>query len=338
MLSCAYDSERIANVTKLTSTVRYPFSLKLKRMNIEVLLTEAEIAQEFTESMEARDLPEKFFYWFPLSVRAWKELSADGSFAELEQTWDALSVKITEFTKHFPATVPVVSYGAGDGIKDRLLIRALKASGKEVRYFPVDASQTLLEIACAGAEDDDVEVTGIKADISSPMHLVLASDAAESPKLFLMSGNTLGGFDPIEQIKHIAQRLHDGDRLILDAELYREHSKIESHPRYLDFTFAPLLSIGVTEEDGEIKFEKKLDERHAGMHMLTKRFHARRDLRITVSGREIQVARGERIFMNFRYQFTKTAFHWLLEKQGGLKILDSIVSQDGAFVSAVCSL
>jgi uncharacterized SAM-dependent methyltransferase len=306
-------------------------------MNIEVLLTEAEIAQEFTESMEARDLPEKFFYWFPLSVRAWRELSADGAFADLERTWDELSGKAGEITRHFPDTVPVVSYGAGDGAKDRMLLKALKNSGREVRYFPVDASQTLLETACAAAEDDEVEVTGIKADISSPMHLVLASDAAESPKLFLMSGNTLGGFDPIEQIKHVAQRLHDGDRLILDAELYHEGNGAV-HPRYVGFTFAPLMSIGVTEEDGEIKFEKKIDERHAGLHMLTKRFHARRDLRITVSGREIQVARGERIFMNFRYQFTRAAFRWLLEKQGGLRVIEEVVSPNGAFVSAVCSL
>jgi hypothetical protein len=289
--------------------------------------------------MEARDLPEKFFYWFPLSVRAWREFSADGGFHDLERTWDAISGKVCEYTKHFPGSVAVVSYGAGDGGKDRRLIQALKSNGRDVRYFPVDASQTLLETACAAAEDDDVEVIGIKADISSPMHLVLASDAAESPKLFLMSGNTLGGFDPIEQIKHVAQRLHEGDRLIIDAELYRENVlSLGTHPRYLKFAFAPLLSIGVTEEDGEIKFEKKLDERHAGLHMFTKRFHAHRDLRITVSGHEIQVARGERIFMNFRYLFTRDAFRWLLQKQGGLRILDEVLSPDGAFASAVCSL
>ena len=44
-------------------------------MNIEVFLMEAEIAQEFADSIEARDLPEKFFYLFPRSVRAWLELS-----------------------------------------------------------------------------------------------------------------------------------------------------------------------------------------------------------------------------------------------------------------------
>jgi hypothetical protein len=30
-------------------------------MKVEVLLTEMEIAKEFAESMQARDLPEKFF-------------------------------------------------------------------------------------------------------------------------------------------------------------------------------------------------------------------------------------------------------------------------------------
>ena len=45
-------------------------------MNVEVLLTETEIADEFAESIEARDLPEKFFYWTPLSIQSWKALSA----------------------------------------------------------------------------------------------------------------------------------------------------------------------------------------------------------------------------------------------------------------------
>jgi uncharacterized SAM-dependent methyltransferase len=307
-------------------------------MNIEVLLTEAEIAQEFTESLEARDLPEKFFYWFPLSVRAWRELAADESYRSLERTWEILSSKIPAITEHFPAVVPVVSYGAGDGAKDRLLLQALKRAGKEVKYFPVDASQTLLETACAAAEDEDFEVLGIKADISSPMHLVLASDAAESPKLFLMSGNTIGGFDPMDQIRHIAEGMRGGDRLIIDAEIYSEQAAAANeNPKAVKFAFAPLSSIGVVEDDGQIKFETKRDERHAGLHLITKRFHAQRDLRIAIAGQEIQVARGERVFMNFRYLFTREALRWLLEKHAGLTVVSEVVSADGAFVTAVCS-
>ena len=143
-------------------------------MNIEVLLTEAEIAEEFAESIEARDLPEKFFFWSPHSVQAWNALAALSQ-ASLSATWEGLAARAADLTKGFGERVPVISFGAGDGIRDRFVLRALMAAGREVKYYPVDASQTFLETACAGAEDDDCEVLGIKADISSPVHLMSIS-------------------------------------------------------------------------------------------------------------------------------------------------------------------
>lgn len=113
-------------------------------MNIEVLLTEAEIADEFSDSLEARDLPEKFFYWLPLSVKAWKELAGQDVYRELDRTWELVNAKAAELTAHFGPIVPVVSLGAGSGDKDRALIKAIQRSGKSAKYFPVDASQTLL--------------------------------------------------------------------------------------------------------------------------------------------------------------------------------------------------
>ena len=135
-------------------------------MNIEVLLTEAEIADEFAESFEARDLPEKFFYWSNPSVKAWLALAARSE-EQLRDTWESLASKAADLTKPFGKKVPIISFGAGDGSKDRLIAKALIAAGREVKYYPVDASQTLLEIACAAAEDDDCDVLGIKADIST---------------------------------------------------------------------------------------------------------------------------------------------------------------------------
>lgn len=310
-------------------------------MNIEVLLTEAEIAQEFADSLEARDLPEKFFYWLPLSVKAWRDLASGEEYRGLNRTWDLVNSKAQELAASFGPIVPVVSLGAGDGNKDRALIQALQRAGKTVKYFPVDASQTLLEIACAAAEDDELEVLGIKADISSPMHVVLASDAAESPKLFLMSGTTLGGFDPLDHIRNIKETMKSDDRLILDAELLRNEAsdsepKLAS-PKLAKFALAPLASLGIQEDDGQIRFETKRDERHSGMQMVTKYFQAQRDLRIAVAGQELFVARGERVFMNFNYLFTLDAFHWLLTTHAGLNIQMEFISSDGAFVTAVCS-
>ena len=307
-------------------------------MNIEVLLTEAEIAQEFAESIEARDLPEKFFYRFPPSVRAWRELASSEAYQNLQGAWDLIAARADRIASHFPAAAPVVSFGAGDGTKDLRVAQSLARAGKQVKYFPVDASLTLLEAACSAAEDEDLEALGIKADISSPMHLMLASDAAESPKLFLMGGNTLGGFDPLDQIRHVAACLHAGDRLIVDAQLYREDSiAFFEQPKSVKFAFAPLASFGVQEDDGEIRFEVRRDDRHAGLHMVAQRFHAHRDLRMMVYGEEFQMARGERILMNFRYLFAPEAFRWLLEEHGGLKLLSEVVSSDGLFTAAICS-
>jgi histidine-specific SAM-dependent methyltransferase len=307
-------------------------------MKIEVLLTEGEIAQEFSESMEARDIPEKFFYWFPLSVLAWLALSRDPTYDDLHQTWKSVADKIQGIVEHFAGAVSLISFGAGEGSTDRLLLQQLLKDRREVRYFPVDASQALLEAASSAAEDLDIETLGIKADISSPVHLVLASDASESPKLLLISGNTLGAFDPIDQVRHIAECMHAGDRLIIDAELCDAKAPARTPTTAMRrFAFAPLASIGVTLEDGEMSFENKRDDRHDGLFLVTRRFRASRDIRATVSGKEIMMERGERISMNFQYMYSHEAFRWLLKRAGGLKILDEVLSPEGKFVAAVCA-
>jgi hypothetical protein len=307
-------------------------------MKIEILLTETEIAQEFSESMEARDLPEKFFYWLPLSAQMWLALSRDPANESLRQCWQSVAEKITPVVEHFKGPVSTISFGAGDGFTDRLLLVEMQKNGREVKYFPVDASQALLETACAAAEDQEIETLGMKADISSPVHLVLASDASESPKLLLVAGNTVGSFDPLDQIRHIAQCMHPGDRLIIDCEIYNEAAlERTKSPAMQQFAFAPLASIGITKEDGEVTFEVKRDERHEGLYLVARRFRADHDIHATVSGKEIVLERGERLSMNFSYLYTRRAFRWLLEEHGKLTVCDETVSADGRFVVAVCS-
>ena len=306
-------------------------------MNIEVFLTEAEIAQEFAESIEARDLPEKFFYWFPRSVRAWLDISQNSPTASLRQCWENLSNNTKSIAIDSDSTVSVISFGSGDGVKDRMLIKALGRADRGVKYFPVDASQTLLELACSAAEDAEIETMGIKADISSPMHLVLASDAAESPKIFVVAGNTLGGFDPLDQVRHLAECMRADDRLIIDGEIFHEAILARAEePAVRRFALAPLATVGVAEDDGELRFEHKRDERHAGLHLVTRFFRADRDLTLGVPG-EPTLPRGERIFLNFRYSYTPESFRWLLKKHAGLKILEEVLSADGNSMVAVCS-
>ncbi len=308
-------------------------------MKVEVVLTEADIAQELAEALQARDLPEKFFFWTPRSAQGWVALTSEqGLYGGLQETWKALAATAGSFARHFPDRVPVISFGAGDGARDRLLMAALKDAGSECLYFPVDASQAMLELACAGGDDDDIETVGIKADISSPVHLVYAADAAEPPRLFIMSGNTMGSFDPLAQIRYISQGLRGGDRLIIDGEIYHPEATMARRdtPPVRRFISALLSGLGIVSDDGEIRFDHKQDERHQGLHLITRYFRADRDITATVAGEQVDIARGERIGLNFQYNYTLDSFRWLLRAQGGLEILEEYRSPDERFLTAVC--
>jgi len=307
-------------------------------MKIETLLTEAEITDEFSESLEARDLPEKFFYWSPHSVRAWLARAQDIAYESCQQAWNLLINDTSELAGQFDSQVALVSLGAGSGAKDVALCQALRSANLDVEYFPIDASQALLEGACASAEEEDLDTWGIKADISSPVHLVLALDATELPRLLMVAGNTLGGQDPLDLIRNVAANMRQQDRLLIDAEIH-DDSTLPSweNPLGARFANAPLLSFGITPEAGSVHFELKRDDRRDGLYLVTRHFHTSRDLRVSVAGKDIAIQRGERINLNFDYTYTPEAVRWLLTERAGLEILEEIESPDGRYRIALCS-
>lgn len=308
-------------------------------MKVEVVLTEADISQEFVEAMEARDLPEKFFYWFPRSAEEWTGLTQEDSlYGGLRETWAEISRDAGALARNFDGRAPVISFGAGDGSRDRMLMKAMTDAGRECVYYPVDASQTLIEMACAGAEDDDFEAVGIKGDISSPVHLIYAADAAEPPRLMIFSGNTMGAFDPLAEIRYVAQCMKPEDRLIIDGEIYDEEQSLarRDNPASRKFLGALLASVGINKEDGEFRFNPKIDERHQGLHLFTRSFRASRDLSATVAGSEIQLERNERIGLNFNYTYTPETFRWLVSEHGGLQIEKEYRSPDARFLTVIC--
>ena len=309
-------------------------------MKVEALLTETDLTQEFTEALEARDLPEKFFFWLPRSAAAWASLAQDDSlYGGLRETWAQLAAGAPDLARRFGPCLPIISFGAGDGARDLLLLSALKAAGVDCSYYPVDASQALLEMACSAADDLDVDNTGIKADISSPVHLVYAADAADPPRLMILSGNTLGVFDPLAEIRYISQCMKSGDRLIVDGEIYAANETLarRSSPGSRNLLWALLGAIGINQDDGELRFNDKRDDRHAGLHLTTKYFRAERDLSATAAGQEVSLARGERIGLNFQYAYEPETFRWLLCEHGGLEIESEYRSPDGRFLTAICT-
>ena len=123
-------------------------------IHIDILLSEEQIAQDFLDSLKKHDLPEKFFYWFPLSVRAWINLCKDGEYRNYIRSHSLLEEHASKLVSMIPSkTVELISLGAGQGTKDFLILEELQKQDKLLNYRPVDASQGLLEIACRSAKE-----------------------------------------------------------------------------------------------------------------------------------------------------------------------------------------
>jgi hypothetical protein len=94
--------------------------------------------------------------------------------------------------------------------------------------------------------------------------------------------------------------------------------------------------MGIGQDDGEVRYDHKRDDRRDGLHLITRYFRAGRDVAATVAGEEVALERGERIALNFQYACTAEAFRWLLCAHGGLSIVHEYHSPDGRFHTALC--
>ncbi len=267
-------------------------------ISIQALLTENELADDFVASFRARRLAERFFYWFPLSVRAWLALCSDGAYRNFVRSRSLIAQSAHDLARYTrPGPLEVLSLGSGQGDKDLLLLEALRKNGTRVSYVPVDASQALLEMACGGALGAGFPALGIKA------------------------ARALRGL------------LRREDLLIVDGELYAGAQTVAGYDNPLNrrFAWAPLAAVGIGEADGDIVFEDTADQRMPGLHPLSKHFLARRDVGALLGGESLALRAGERVAMNHSYKYDEAAFLRLLA-ESGFGVRWQRKSDDGRFL------
>src|SRR3989449_15941 len=234
-------------------------------ISIHALLTENDLAEEFVSAFHARRLPEKFFYWFPLSVRAWLALCSDGAYRNFVRSRSLIARSAAQLASLFlPGPLEVLSLGAGQGDKDLILLGALREHGVRVSYVPVDTSQALLEMASGGALRARFPAQGIKADVTRPEHMAALAPEPETPRrLVLLIGNTLGAFDPLAAARQLARLLRPDDALLVDGEIYAGDATVAGYDNPLNrrFAWAPLHAVGIRDADGDLVFEARDDPR-----------------------------------------------------------------------------
>ena len=302
--------------------------------HIDVVLPESTISERFIAALRARFLPESFFYWSPLSVRAWLALCREGPYRNYIRSEALVRTHADVIGAALPAEpIEVISLGAGQGAKDRHVLKSLARNGREVTYVPVDSGQVLLESACSQAHACGVPHRGVKADITDPTHLsTVLSGSHGRRRVVMILGNTLGAFDPQAMLQAVRSHLGEGDLLVVDGELGHDRDTKAGYenPDNRSFALAPLRSIGIMDQDGKLIFEYGLSDR-PGLYRLEKYFHADVDLTLHVGGEEINIRAGERIRMNHSGKYTHDAFCRTVV-DGGFEQTAEFLSDDSRFI------
>ncbi len=306
-------------------------------IQIDILLSEDQIAQEFMDALERHDLPEKFFYWFPLSIRAWINLCGDGAYRNYVRSHSVLQNHAAEIVSMLPSEpIELISLGAGQGTKDFLIMEHLQKQGKYLNYIPVDASQGLLEIACQSAKDKNLACRGLKADLNNHSHLTeMQAILDEKPRLIMMLGNTLGAFDPLKFATKLDNIMRPQDFLILDGELFNQTDTLAGYdnPINRQFAFGPLSSVGLSEpNDGRLHIKTDVDNRQPGLYRIRKHFQASRDLKIMLAGETVQILSDTNIEMSWSYKYDRDALTGLITSSG-MQLAAEYLSTDKRFLT-----
>lgn len=306
---------------------------------IDVVLTEREMARDFAAALRRRALPDRLLYWPPAAVSAWLALCGDA--AEAPARLGALLARHAAdiAARTLAGAVDVVSLGAGDGERDRVLLRALAAAGREVTYRPVDASVALLELAVRDAIGDGFGTVGVKADFTDPFQLQGIARGVLVPRAtrcFLLLGGTLGAGEPAPAIRALAALMREGDVAVIDAELAPRGDGIgaDDTAAWRRFAFAALESAGAVPEDGELRLEEVADARHPGVRRTERHFAATRTVLLDAGGETVPVRAGERVALGETRRFEERAIHALLaEARLGARAMYR--SGDGRCVAAL---
>jgi len=125
----------------------------------------------------------------------------------------------------------LLEFGAGDGMKTKILVKELLNNGAKFRYLPIDISQAVLE----GLEKDfhsefpTLEIEPRNKDYFSALSDVYSE--SDNPKLVLFLGSSIGNFNKksaVVFLSELKQKLKKGDQALIGFDLRKNPHTIIS--------------------------------------------------------------------------------------------------------------
>lgn len=125
----------------------------------------------------------------------------------------------------------LIEFGAGDGMKTKVLLRHFEAQHADFSYIPIDISSNILEKMTSDLKANlpDLKIEGICDDYFKAIEQLNQSGSRGVRKVVLFLGANIGNFDQEENLaflQKVADHLSAGDRLMIGFDLKKNPSMI----------------------------------------------------------------------------------------------------------------
>jgi L-histidine N-alpha-methyltransferase len=204
----------------------------------------------------------------------------------------------------------LVEYGAGSGLKTRLLLRHLD---RPAAYVPIDISESALAATAARLARDfpGLAVLPVRADFSAPIDLPLDGVRARRRAVFF-PGSTIGNLhkpDVVGFLRMVARECGRGGALLIGVDLRKERSVLErAYDDARGVTAAFDLNVlaranrelGADFDLSRFRHEARFDDRHGRveMHLVSQLPQI-----VTVGGKAFRFDAGESIWTESSYKY-----------------------------------
>ncbi len=146
----------------------------------------------------------------------------------------------------------IIELGAGDGLKTKILLKALLHQGMDFRYIPIDIShQAIMQLQQQLASElPQLKIEGLTGDY---FHLISGLNGSK-PKIALFLGSNIGNFtygQSVNFLQQVRKVLNEGDKLLIGFDLKKDPEiilKAYNDPQGLTAAFNLNLLTRINEE------------------------------------------------------------------------------------------
>lgn len=121
--------------------------------------------------------------------------------------------------------IEIIEFGAGDGLKTKLLLKEFLKNRIDFTYIPIDISDTAINQLEKSLKQEfpNIKVHGLNLEYFQALELL--RENKQSTKLVLFLGSNIGNFgheNSISFLQSINENLNKGDMLLLGADLKKD--------------------------------------------------------------------------------------------------------------------